>query len=38
MNNEKYGQVTHRTKIGADSLAENIPNAQKFWKGLIGRP
>ena len=26
MNNEKHGQGPHCTKMGADSLAENIPN------------
>ena len=28
-NNGKHGQETHSTKMGADSLAENIPNASK---------
>ena len=27
MNNEKDGQGTHCTKMGADSAAENIPNS-----------
>ena len=30
MNNGKHGQVTHCTKMGADSLAENTPNAPEF--------
>ena len=30
MNNGIHGQGTHCTKMGADSLAENIPNAPKF--------
>jgi hypothetical protein len=40
--NEKHGQGTYSTKMGADKLAENTPNvskylpklsaqAQKFW-------
>ena len=48
MNNGKHGQGTHCTKLGADSLVENTPNAQnlsaqaqKFWismkKDFIGR-
>jgi hypothetical protein len=28
--NEKQGQGTHSTKMGADKLAENIPNAPKL--------
>ena len=28
--NEKHGQGTHCTKMGADKLAENTPNAPKF--------
>ena len=27
MNNGKHGQGTHCTKMGADSLSENTPNA-----------
>ena len=27
---EKHGQGTHSTKMGADKLAENTPNAPKF--------
>ena len=30
MNNGKHGQGTHCTKMGADSLAENTPNAPEF--------
>ena len=30
MNNGKYGQGTRCTKIGADSLVKNTPNAPKF--------
>ena len=29
MNNEKHGQRTHSTKMGADSPAENTQNASK---------
>ena len=29
-NNERHGQGTHCTKMGADSLAENTPNAPEF--------
>ena len=29
-NNEKHGQGTHSTKMGADSPAENTPNASKY--------
>ena len=40
--NEKHGQGTQCTKIGADKSAENIPNLFKFGlsmkKGFIGRP
>jgi hypothetical protein len=28
--NPKYGQGIHRTKMGADKLAKNTPNAPKF--------
>ena len=28
--NEKHGQGTHYTKMGADSSAENTPNAPEF--------
>ena len=28
LNNEKHGHGTHFTKMGADSLAKNTPNAQ----------
>jgi hypothetical protein len=39
--NRKYGKETHSTQMGADKLAENTPNAQKFGilmkKGFIGR-
>ena len=31
MNNGKHGQGTHSTKMGADSLAENTPNASKHF-------
>ena len=30
MNKGKHGQGTHCTKMGADSLAENTPNAPEF--------
>ena len=30
MINGKHGQKTHSTKMGADELAENTPNAEKF--------
>ena len=30
MNNGRHGQGTHCTKKGADSLAENTPNAPEF--------
>ena len=30
MNNRKNGQGTHCTKMGADSLAKNTPNAPEF--------
>jgi hypothetical protein len=30
LNNGKHGQGTHCTKMGADSLAENTPNASEF--------
>ena len=30
MINGKHGQGTHSTKMGADKLAENTPNAPKF--------
>ena len=30
MINRKHGQGTHCTKMGADKLAENNPNAQTF--------
>jgi hypothetical protein len=47
--NKKHGQGTHSTKMRADKLAENTPNAPKIvcpspkvWnfdeKGFIGRP
>ena len=29
-NNGNHGQGTHCTKMGADSLAENTPNAPEF--------
>ena len=31
MNNEKHGQGTHCTKMGADSLAENTQNVPEFF-------
>ena len=30
MNNGKHGHGTHYTKMGADSLIENTPNAPGF--------
>ena len=31
LNNGKHGQGTHSTKMGADSPAENTPNAPKHF-------
>ena len=30
LNNRKHGQGTHCTKIGADNLSKNKPNAPEF--------
>ena len=30
MNDEKYGQGTHCTRMGTDSFAENTANAPEF--------
>ena len=35
---DKHGQGTHCTKMGADSLAENIPNAQNFSAQFVPSP
>ena len=31
MNNGRHGQGTHSTKMGANKLAENTPNAPKTF-------
>ena len=36
MNNGKYEQGTHSTKMDADSLAENTPNASKISAQKFG--
>ena len=39
MINEKHGQGTHSTKMGADKLAQNTPNASEGlwlrWSGPL---